>query len=580
MSVGKTVLGLGCGALAGVVALNMLSGPSPEQAKLDLQRQQLQLQQQRQQAQRDEANAEADARWDWSRPATWLRLGEILLIASVSLGVPATGLVVVHRLWSRRHMPNDYGMVPLPNLSSEEALRVHAMAMQVMAIRAANPETPVLQTLHTTNAPRLTGAPVAPAAVVEAPQLTISGGPEVPRYGELISAGEVGGQRRLLWGYSADGELRHTRDEEVSAGFAGLPNFGKSNSAAGVVIQHVLRGAGLALIDPQAGNDRSLATRLGPLEEAGAFLVPTAVSPTEIRDTVKLFHDELLARQERQATWRREHGLSVPAPRERLIGVAIDEWRQVIAGPGGAEMVGWLENILAAGPKMGVIALLIAQRWDVEGTGGGSIRNLLPATLIHRSRQDDARMVSGLRGDAIPEAVAELGPGQAYLVAPGVVPVLVGVPLLEQADITEVANRVRAAREAVVLGTAPENRSGTALGTAPGGSWTAPAGPWGDRSEDRSSDRSVFESSLRSGSGGPSPEAERATVLELLQQGATVPAIVERVYGVGRSRGTKYAEATVRVMAILRDAARPPLVVLDGEQRPEILEAEPVEDDA
>jgi hypothetical protein len=44
-----------------------------------------------------------------------------------------------------------------------------------------------------------------------------------------------------------------------------------------------------------------------------------------------------------------------------------------------------------------------------------------------------------------------------------------------------------------------------------------------------------------------------------------VPQIVEEVYQVNRSRGTKYAEATAEVMAIIREATRPALTTASAD---------------
>jgi hypothetical protein len=52
-------------------------------------------------------------------------------------------------------------------------------------------------------------------------------------------------------------------------------------------------------------------------------------------------------------------------------------------------------------------------------------------------------------------------------------------------------------------------------------------------------------------------ESVNRQVIELVHSGATVPFIVEQVYGVNRSRGSKYAEATETVMAIIRQATLP-----------------------
>jgi hypothetical protein len=389
-------------------------------------------------------NAKLDSEWHVDRASTWLRLLVIGSLATLTVCVPAGAVAGGLHLWHKRDMPDKAtGAVAYGKLSAQDRIQINAGVMQTRNLLATNPALPSgLQHLHTVHSPRITG----PTSLAEEPALTIARIPEVPPFGRLIAAGEVGGNRPLLLGYGESGDVRHEGAEEFSIGIAGVPNFGKSNTAAVIIAQHVLRGADHVLCDPQAGSKRSLATRLAPLEEAGLFLLPTAVDDKAILSAVRTVHGELKARQGRQNQWRKDHGLAVPAPKERLLVLAMDEWTTTLRGELATELPRMLADILQAGPQRSVIALLLAQQWATGSVGGGMVRDVLSAGIIHRCRTIDARMVSGMRSASLPEGINTLEQGEAVVFAPGVGPVRLNIPRLEADDLAEVARMASAQR--------------------------------------------------------------------------------------------------------------------------------------
>jgi hypothetical protein len=546
VSFGFCALGIG-------YAWNSLNtpGPTPEQIRIETDAQRLQLTQAQKQAKMDEINAKLDSEWHFDRASTWLRLLVIGSLATLTVCVPAGAVAGGLHLWHNRDMPTKDMRIPLRGMDFDQKRTMIRDQLQVRAIQAANPQLPKgLEHLHTVHSPRITGGSREPFA--DEPALTVSRIPDVPNFRRLIEAGEVGGNRPLLFGYAATGDQRHNGQEHFSIGFAGQPNFGKSNSAGVVLAQHILHGADAVVCDLQAGNKRSLASRLAPLEEAGLFLIPTADSPKLILAAVRTVHGELKAREARQARWRKEHGPGSPAPRNQLLVLCIDEWPTVLRGELADELPTMLADIHDSGPKMDVITELMAQQWGTNVVGGAMVRNSVPAAIIHCCRADEARMVSGLRGDSIPGDTMALGQGEAYMVAPGVGPVRITVPRLEAADLVEVARLAAAQRR---------NGGRLVIGAVPGAAAGAEENPLLLRSGP-----APATGSFEYGAVAPSrARALEARVLDCLHEGRTVPQIVEYVYQVNRSRGTKYAEATAEVMAIIREATRPALTVVNAD---------------
>jgi hypothetical protein len=524
-------------------------GPTPEQIKIETQAQALHLSQEQKQAQIDAANAKLDSEWHVDRASTWLRLLEIGALATLTVCVPAGAVAGGLHLWHNRDMPDKAtGAVAYRGLTPELRIAVNSAAVQTRNLLAVNPALPHgLVNLHTVNSPRITG----PTALTEEPALTISRIPDVPPFGRLIAAGEVGGNRPLLLGYGESGDVRHEGAEEFSIGIAGMPNFGKSNTAAGIIAQHVLRGADHVLCDPQAGSKRSLATRLAPLEEAGLFLLPTAVDDKAILSAVRTVHGELKVRQKRQMQWRKDHGPGEPAPKERLLVLAMDEWTTTLRGELATELPRMLADILQAGPQRSVIALLLAQQWATASVGGGMVRDVLSAGIIHRCRTIDARMVSGMRSASLPEGINTLEQGEAVVFAPGVGPVRLNIPRLEADDLVEVARMAAAQRSNGASGNRLENPFFGAITPPKTLFLDAPTRDVGNGESDLVSGVSRAQARARVG------DALADQIIAMWRSGKKIPAIAKALYppAVGQERltGPRYYAATDEVTEVVHE---------------------------
>lgn len=545
----------GSAAAAGFCALGLASlwttintpGPTPEQVRIETD---LRLSQEQRQAKIDAMNAKLDSEWHFDRPTTWLRLVEDGVLFAVFVAAAGSPAALGWHLWNRRDMPDKLtGAVAYRgSLSAQDRISVNAVAMQTRHLLATNPALPSgLQHLHTVHSPRITG----PTALSAPPPLTITRIPDVPPFGRLIAAGEVGGNRPLLFGYAETGDKRHEGREHFSIGFAGQPNFGKSNSAGVVLAQHILHGAAAVVCDLQAGNERSLASRLAPLEQAGLFLIPTADSPKTILAAVRTVHGELKAREARQARWRKENGPGTPAPRNQLLVLCIDEWPTVLRGELAEELPPMLADIHDSGPKMDVITELMAQQWGTNVVGGAMVRNSVPAAIIHCCRAEEARMASGLTAGAIPGDTMALGQGEAYMVAPGVMPVRITVPRLEAADLVEVARMAAAQRGNGAGGNRLENPFLGAITPPKTLFLDAPA------RDVENGESDLVSAVSRAGARARVGDALADQIIALFIEGRKIPAIAKALYppkvGQERLTGPAYYKATDEVTEVIHE---------------------------
>jgi hypothetical protein len=566
---GGLVAALGFCGLGLGYAVNAINTPAPTPAQIRIQEkaQALHLSQEQQQAQIDALNAKLDSEWHFDRASTWLRLLEIGGLATLTVCIPAGALGgtawLIHH--SRKELPTKDLRVGLRGMDYEQKRTILRDRLHVAAIAAGNPALPKnLAHLHTVQSPRITGGQ---ANLVEEPPLTISRIPDVPSVGRLIQSGEIGGNRPLLFGYAETGGVRHEGREHFSIAIVGKPDFGKSNSGGVVFAQHVLLGADGVLCDPHAGNPRSLATRLAPLEEAGVFLLPTADSPKEILSAVRTVHGELKAREGRQKRWRKDNGPSVPAPKDRLLSLVIDELPELLRGELADDLPPLLADIIQAGPKMNIVALLMGQQWATIAVGGAMVRNSIPAAILHNCRSVDARAASGLRSANIPDGVEMLGQGEAFMVAPGVSAVRITVPRLEADDLVEVA-RLAAAQRGNGLGNGADLRflrQGTAVGTTIMEA-AVPA---------RISAGSEYESAVpRAGARARVGDERADKIIAMLTAGKKIPAIAKALYqptvGTERLVGNAYYAATDEVTEVIAEwvaakaqtETQPPLTIL------------------
>ena len=261
--------------------------------------------------------------------------------------------------------------------------------------RARQPH-PALTSL--TNSPHLVikNDPRAlPDPDASAPALPIA----IPTFAELVAAGKIGPRLPLVLGVDvASGELVTGKlDRIYSPGVGGLQGSGKTWTVVCQAAQIALHGGRFIIGDPHAGDSESLATRLAGLRPA--FLCDVAKSDKEILSALKLALTE----------FNRRKGGDVQ--RWPLV-VLLDEWTALQRGELAAVLAEIVESFSEEGRKYETHVWLLSQRWDKAAVG--AFRNTLTSAWIHRMRSEEARMLTGLRSEMLPDDTLQLPDGVAY----------------------------------------------------------------------------------------------------------------------------------------------------------------------
>lgn len=380
------------GGIVAIVAVVMgLSWLTPEvqPTALEYEREQIAI---------EHARATAPA---WTIATYIIAIGGALLV----IGIPASfAIAALARLRARQRliMPNPNGIAPLliDDNYAQNAASALAGFHHSEAIRASqSAQTP--HTLH--YSPRIEQHSASAASAPYA--LPLGDQPEA-RASVLSFADVLAGARggRLCLGVDVEtGAPVHTDFNGLfSAGIGGLQGSGKTWTCANILTQAALAGASLALIDLHAGDKESLATRLAPL--SASYLFDVASTPNAAIAAIKQVSARLRARQQGDND-------------RSLLVLAFDEYTSTLRrlGADADQIADELANIASEGRKYGVFALLLAQNWNTESTGGSQIRNTLASALVHRMRASEARMLTGLPSSALPDDLLTLEAGEYYL---------------------------------------------------------------------------------------------------------------------------------------------------------------------
>lgn len=355
---------------------------------------------------RPQPAASADTSSAWQ---PWLTAAEYLAVISLLLAVPgglALGAVIVFRR-KTAWLPTPDGRLPLRRL--DDGLASHALRQLHLARveEAKKPPTPHTVTLHQANTYAGEEKPTPVAEVVAA---------EPPSLRQMVERGDVGGGQFVFGALVSDPTqlVRGSWDDLLSIGIGGLTGSGKTWTAVSLIAQAGINGARVAVADPHYGNEESLGSRLNG---AGAMLLaPVAKDSEAILALVQEVYDELerrIALGEGVFSQARDNGDPAASP----VVLVLDEWLALCRRK---EFKGVMEKLLPAitqeGRKYGVNCLLLAQRWDVKSAGGGLLRNTLSSYVVHRSRPEDVRMLTGLGSDAFPRDTMSLTPGECFIV--------------------------------------------------------------------------------------------------------------------------------------------------------------------
>lgn len=201
------------------------------------------------------------------------------------------------------------------------------------------------------------------------------------------------------------------------------------------------------------------------------------------------------------------------------------------------------------------------------------VRNSVPAAIIHCCRAEEARMASGLTAGAIPGDTMALGQGEAYMVAPGVMPVRITVPRLEAADLVEVARMASAQRSNGAGGNRLENPFFGAITPPRTLFLDAPA-------RDVENGKSDLVSAVsRAGARARVGDVLADQIIAMWRSGKKIPAIAKALYpppvGQERLTGPRYYAATDEISEVLQEhtermerLAQPALTVLPMPESP------------
>lgn len=399
------------------------------------------------------------------------------------------------------------------DLERAKAALEQASADRAMALRPATYSPHVSYAPHTTN-PHQTGGVTASSG-----ERNEAGTPfTVPTFHGLLNAGRVGRGAPLLFGFDGNGqEVTGSWLDLYSTACGGLPGSGKTWGAVSLLLQSVLWGARVAVIDPHAGDDESLTTRLSPLATTGCYLCEPASSSREILATVKLVNDEL------------DRRMSEKAPQKRTPWIiAIDEFSSLMRGELEEPIARLVERIGQEARKFGLFALALGQNWTVSRAGGSELRDSLASAFVYRLRPAQARYLTGLTAAELPKDLLELPAGTSYLLSTRGELSRVATPRMQTTDVQHVATLLLTDDAPTMPRVTPEgSQEGASDETAP----TAPE------------------------SGKPL-SAEAARVQALFLEGYDLAKIVYQVRGVRSNEGKRYQKALEEVTALLREAVQ------------------------
>lgn len=253
---------------------------------------------------------------------------------------------------------------------------------------------------------------------IEAPAFT------VPTFAELLETGTILQGTTLLLGY-IDGDPRQgTWLDLYSCAIAGLQGSGKTTTELFIILQSVLAGAKLLIIDPHRDTAQdSLGGRLAPL--ASRFLRPVAAdNEKDILTTIKLVRREVD---------RRLHG-ATGSP----IILVVDEFTKLMRRSPAIkdELSVCIEEIAQEGRKMQVFALLSGQIWKATAVGGTELRYSLASSFVHRTQEAQSKLL--IPGEYA-KLTPKLRPGQVYFYDTNGNTQLMQIPYTTEQDVVTVA---------------------------------------------------------------------------------------------------------------------------------------------
>ena len=463
------------------------------------------------------AQAEALAPLDLALAAAW----RLVPLAAVVGALALAG----RYLWLRlRIVRVDGAPVDLARLD-DVTPAVLATYGQARVLDAQRPHVPHSLTYspHWSNR-QDTAAPLALAEGEQAAPALV-----VPSFAQLLDTGRIGPGNPLLLGVDTEGApIKGSWLDLFSVGIGGLSGSGKTWTGVYLLSQAVLLGARVALLDPHSGDSEGITQRLDPLASAGRYLCDPAGDPRTMLATVKLISDELERRKAGKV-----------ASRQPWVIVA-DEFSALMRGDLAGPLAALFEAIAQEGRKLGIYGLALGQSWTASRSGGTEVRDSLASCYIHRLRPTQARYLSGLSADELPDDVLELPSGTAYLLSTRGELQRLTIPQMTGADVVRVASLV-------------------ASGVASTGADVSPTSPlvppYGKP------DGSLMEASAdvtsRAAERAPGASAEARTAAAHFLDGDDLATVVFKLRDVKSTEGRRYQKAAAEVQALIREGLKP-----------------------
>jgi hypothetical protein len=350
----------------------------------------------------------------------------IAVMALLFVGALLVGVVRAVWAWSWRmdanarqarvvRMQND---LPIDVSQTRAAFKLHAATSlhDYYAAQLAEAErpTPLLTSqnvhLHNQYAPAQQAAPQIEVATTITP---------IPTFAQLLDQGLIGPDRPLILGYNAaTGQpITGAWKDLYSCGVGALQGAGKTWLLAFLLGQSAAAGGRLIICDLHAGDDESLANRIGAL--APAFMCDIASTPKEIESAFAFADDKLIKRKENNARWP--------------IVLCCDEWTSLLRTSAGPNLPAHIQNIAEQGRKYNVNGILAAQAWTKAASS--DVRNQLTSHYVMRQRPDEARYQLGLRAEQLPDDIRGLPDATGYLLNVQGELIKVVIPLMTARDL-------------------------------------------------------------------------------------------------------------------------------------------------
>jgi hypothetical protein len=350
--------------------------------------------------------------------------------------------------------------------------------------------------------------------------------PHVPTFAELLQSGQIAVGRPLIFGCKINGQLRTgTWLELYSSAVAGLSGTGKTTTELFLLLQSVLQGARLLIVDPHAHKQDNLARRLAPLSHA--FLARPAVEEREIAGYIQRLRKELD---------RRIRGAKGP-----LIIFCIDEFTKLMKTTLAKELGELIEDIAQEGRGVGIFAMLAGQVWKSTRCGGTELRYSLASCIVHRIQEEQAKLL-------IPQPYArkcpQLGKGQVWFYDTDGDIEQLSIPLTTADDVRAVATMLMGQPEVFTSNATADYAEAPTSRSIPLHHMEASQYQGGKRLEVDSEVRRV------------SPLSQRALDVEerILQQKSQNQILAE-VWGVSTPGGREWQEAAAEYRAVLKELA-------------------------